>query len=311
MPTKNKNIQSSKKQSTSNGGEKRQLTQNNDIKQKPATSNPNIKKVKKTPIDYKEILKLAKMNEENIRSTSLPNLGKSLNAKPSNSNSGTETSKVNKNLQMSNKSAIRSSIPASSTSSMASNNKRYLPGDIRSKTDHSGGISNPKPDVKQKESQKLKPQPKQQQSTSNKVIASKSSSISGKTTSIITNESKPVSAWERAIADLKRKHPSGETSNNGFNSKRQIQTDYDDYDDDVEEDDSEMDDFIDDDDEDGRVRGNTDSRTNYSKYIREIFKYNPERYKHLNDEDDPNMEASYNDIMKEERKRFASFLNII
>ena len=42
---------------------------------------------------------------------------------------------------------------------------------------------------------------------------------------------------------------------------------------------------------------------NYSKYIREIFKYNPERYKNMNDEDDINMEASYKDIMKEEFQR--------
>ena len=64
-----------------------------------------------------------------------------------------------------------------------------------------------------------------------------------------------------------------------------------------------MDDFICDDDDDIGDHGRNDNgkSKHYSKYIREIFKYNPERYK--NDADDPNMEASYNDIMKEERKR--------
>jgi hypothetical protein len=106
-----------------------------------------------------------------------------------------------------------------------------------------------------------------------------------------------LSSWERATAVLKK--PNNSTSIQQ-GKKRKLEPDYDNHDDEDEEYDSEMDDFIDDDDDDGNQKANGKNK-NYSKEIRKIFKYNPDRYK--NDDDDPNMEASYHDIMREERKR--------
>lgn len=68
--------------------------------------------------------------------------------------------------------------------------------------------------------------------------------------------------------------------------KRRI---YDDYDDDSEYD-SELDDFIDDGPEEG---------ANYSSYIKEIFGYDKSKYRDI-DEDDPSMESSYAQQMREE-----------
>lgn len=63
-----------------------------------------------------------------------------------------------------------------------------------------------------------------------------------------------------------------------------------------EEVDSEMEDFIDDgsDDEDTKV---------YSKTIQEIFKYDPKRYKNINEDDIDDMETNYHSQLKEEKMR--------
>jgi protein SPT2 len=68
-----------------------------------------------------------------------------------------------------------------------------------------------------------------------------------------------------------------------------------------------MDDFIDDDDDDDDDDDNNigySKNKNINKYsneIRKIFKYNPNKYKNIDDDID-NMESSYAQIMKEERE---------
>ena len=179
-------------------------------------------------------------------------------------------------------------------------NKHYLPGDIRSKT------TNQSSEIKVNSTKKLESQNvKKQKEETKKQHKSSSSTISGKTTSIITNNniiSKNLSAWERATAVLKK--PTNSSSIQV--KKRKLEPEYEINDDEDEEHDSDMDDFIcDDDDDEGddRVKINGIDK-NYSKEIQKIFKYNRDRYRHLDDDDDPNMEASYHDIEREERKRY-------
>lgn len=60
-----------------------------------------------------------------------------------------------------------------------------------------------------------------------------------------------------------------------------------------------MEDFIDDDDVgDDQANG----WKNYSKDIQKIFKYNPDKYKHIDDEDLSDMETDFNTLMKEEKR---------
>ena len=54
-----------------------------------------------------------------------------------------------------------------------------------------------------------------------------------------------------------------------------------------------MEDFIDD---------SADYDEDVSNEIRKMFKYNPEKYKNIDDDDIDNMEADYETIMKEERR---------
>jgi hypothetical protein len=199
--------------------------------------------------------------------------------------------------------------PTKSDQDANQSSKRILPGDIRFKSNQqiNNNVNNkPTSSTSSLKPTVLKSQQQQQQVNGTNLKKKESQqtagSISGKTTSVITND-KGLSAWDRATADLKRKQPVLSIANN--NRKRQNECDYVDEEEDEDEHDSDMDDFICDDDDDARACSDRDrgqlAEKNYSKYIREIFKYNPERYK--NDEDDPNMEASYNEILKEERKR--------
>jgi protein SPT2 len=74
---------------------------------------------------------------------------------------------------------------------------------------------------------------------------------------------------------------------------------YDEYEDEDEYD-SEMDDFIDDDDVDNN---SIEKKNDYSKCIREIFKYNPNRYKADDEDDLDNMETDFHTLQKEEKRR--------
>jgi hypothetical protein len=172
----------------------------------PAPSNTvkPEKQVKK--YSYQEMLNLAnKLNEEKLKSLETPK---------------TQTNKPTKSIKPPNLEEINKKLSNQSTSSQSQsqNVKRYLPGDIRSKIINQTS--------KQKtENRSIDSQPK-----------TKTSSISGKTTSIITNtENNNQSAWDRAISDLKRK------SSSNIKSK---QTDYYDQGEDEEEEeehDSDMD----------------------------------------------------------------------
>ncbi len=102
-----------------------------------------------------------------------------------------------------------------------------------------------------------------------------------------------TSAWDRVTSDIKKK----KVKETPINSTQKRHSDEIDYDDDDEEYDSEMDDFIDEGD---------DEVDDYSEEIRKLFKYDPKRYKDLDDKDLRNMESSYHDIEREERKRYFS-----
>jgi hypothetical protein len=144
------------------------------------------KQVKK--YSYQEMLNLAnKLNEEKLKSLETPK---------------TQTNKPTKSIKQPNEEEIKKKLNNQPTSSQSQsqNVKRYLPGDIRSKI------------INQTSKQKTENRPLDSQPKA------KTSSISGKTTSIITNtENNNQSAWDRAISDLKRK------SSSNIKSK---QTDY-------------------------------------------------------------------------------------
>lgn len=64
--------------------------------------------------------------------------------------------------------------------------------------------------------------------------------------------------------------------------------------------DSEMDDFIDDEsDEEEEIS----TKKSYSKEIQQIFRYDPKRYKAIDEDDIDNMETDYHSQLKEEKMR--------
>ena len=242
------------------------------------------KKVKKPQYSYQEMLNLAnKLNEEKLKSLETPQ---------NQPNKCIKSAKPPPNLPEIKQKLNNKIATQQASSSQASNVKRYLPGDIRSNLNQFQETSKLK-------AAENKNHPIDSQKTK------KSSSISGKTTSVVTNpENNNQSAWDRAIADLKRKSCSNLKAKDKKDGDYYDQAKYEVEDEEEEENDSDMDSFIcDDDDEDRELSSVNNENKNYSKYIREIFKYNPERYKHLNDDDDDiNMEASYKDILQEEYK---------
>jgi len=108
----------------------------------------------------------------------------------------------------------------------------------------------------------------------------------------ISNGLSSKSGWELAMSYVKKKdvkinHPIKKSHNDEL-----------DYVDDEEEDeyDSEMDDFIDDEEE------HETKEKGYSKYIREIFKYNPTKYKDYDEDDLADMETDFHSQLKEESR---------
>ena len=67
-----------------------------------------------------------------------------------------------------------------------------------------------------------------------------------------------------------------------------------------------MDDFIDDDDVDNN---SIEKKNDYSKCIREIFKYNPNRYKADDEDDLDNMETDFHTLQKEEKAELPTLTN--
>jgi len=122
-----------------------------------------------------------------------------------------------------------------------------------------------------------------------KQAAPKTSAISASASS----ESKGISSWDRIISDMKKKK-----TNKKYEQTNAEPKVYDEYEDEDEYD-SEMDDFIDDEDDDL----NTSEKKDYSKYIQEIFKYNPKRYIAEEEEGDlDNMETDFHSQLKEEKR---------
>ena len=108
----------------------------------------------------------------------------------------------------------------------------------------------------------------------------------------IPNGSSAKSGWDLAMSyvkkkDVKNSHPIQRSHNDELNYMDE--EDEDEYD-------SEMDDFIDDEEQyESKEKG-------YSKYIREIFKYNPDKYKDDDDDDLANMETDFHSQLKEESR---------
>lgn len=98
-----------------------------------------------------------------------------------------------------------------------------------------------------------------------------------------------ISSWDKIVSDMKKKPVKK------IKQREPEYTDKIDYDDEEDEYDSEMDDFLDDDSEEDT------GKESYSKEIREIFKYDPKRYKHINLDDCDNMETDFHSQMKEEK----------
>lgn len=69
---------------------------------------------------------------------------------------------------------------------------------------------------------------------------------------------------------------------------------------DEDEYDSEMDDFIDDESD---SEDEITSKKSYSKEIQQIFRYDPKRYKTIDENDIDNMETDFHSQIKEEKMR--------
>jgi len=107
----------------------------------------------------------------------------------------------------------------------------------------------------------------------------------------MSNGSSAKSGWDLAMSYVKKKDAK---SNAPIRKPQNDELDY--IDDEEDEYDSEMDDFIDDEEEfDTKEKG-------YSKYIREIFKYNPAKYKDDDDDDLADMETDFHSQLKEESR---------
>jgi protein SPT2 len=118
-----------------------------------------------------------------------------------------------------------------------------------------------------------------------------------------------LSAWERTVADLKRKPSKRRTDEvrNGSVGAGGNGNDY--YDDEEEEDeyDSEMEDFIDDDtdveeESSGKRKRHSEGVPSYSKMIRNMFGYDPTKYADESDDDLANMETNFHSLQKEESR---------
>lgn len=134
---------------------------------------------------------------------------------------------------------------------------------------------------------------KKTSSSSSNISNVKQAAAKSSTVSSVSNESKGISSWDRIISDMKKKKTNKKYEQTNVNQKA-----YDEYEDEDEYD-SEMDDFIDDEDDDL----NTNEKKDYSKYIQEIFKYNPKRYIAEEEEGDlDNMETDFHSQLKEEKR---------
>ena len=133
----------------------------------------------------------------------------------------------------------------------------------------------------------------------------------------VKENSSNLSAWDRAVSKMKKKtvkskqrrvYFSFQTLNFEFFSylesdKGKNNAESDQELDDEDEYDSEMDDFIADDDEDVDQAHAKIYNEQYSTEIRKLFKYNPNKYKHLDEEDIDNMETDYHSQLREEHMR--------
>lgn len=105
-----------------------------------------------------------------------------------------------------------------------------------------------------------------------------------------------MSSWDRIIADMQKK-PVKKNLKKIEKTNRELKEDYDDYEED--EYDSEMEDFIDDESDEEESYTN---KKKYSKTIQEIFRYDPKRYKAIDEEDIDDMETDYHSQLKEEKR---------
>ncbi|KAI0228866.1 hypothetical protein LSAT2_020649 [Lamellibrachia satsuma] len=103
----------------------------------------------------------------------------------------------------------------------------------------------------------------------------------------VTERVKPMNPWDRIYGEIQKNNPKPERR------KRPIEEEEDEeeYDEDDEEDD-----FIADDDD-----GDETGVINYSKYIKDIFGYDKNRFQNERDDDLRGMESSYSQVVKEER----------
>ena len=128
--------------------------------------------------------------------------------------------------------------------------------------------------------------------------------MQGTSRATVSSSSKPgVSAWDKIVSDVKKKKPTNDSYNSKY-KKNDTDEEMDDYYDEESEYDSEMDDFIADDDEiEEEIKNDEQNKKytkEYSKCIREMFKYNPNKYKDQDDDID-DMETDFQTLMKEER----------
>lgn len=104
-----------------------------------------------------------------------------------------------------------------------------------------------------------------------------------------------LSSWDRIISDMQKKPTKKNIKKQEFNSKAPKEI-YEEEDED--EYDSEMDDFIDDESD---SEDEITSKKSYSKEIQQIFRYDPKRYKTIDEGDIDNMETDFHSQIKEEK----------
>lgn len=321
---------------TANGSSKSvQSSSNSQLNSKKTISTNKAR----PPLNYSEMLKLAdSLHKEKLKPTSsslatsssssaASTLSFNKNTKSSTNNDSHKT-QIAKNISKSTNelNKIQSTTHTLTNNNNNSNNyvnsknhKSFLPGDIRAKSNLNTSLplqqtnknnSNIKPNSKTSLPSSNRPTNSSVSSSSSannsknvsvnnnkNGISSKSAQQQQQNTTKNTVKNNPSqndnrSAWDRIISDVKKVKPNNpKIEETSISKKRPTESS-----EDEDEYDSEMDDFIDDESEEEEVS------QNYSKQIREIFKYNPNRYRDREDDDDRNMESSYHQIMKEERE---------
>ncbi|CAF0721656.1 unnamed protein product [Brachionus calyciflorus] len=239
---------------------------------KPSSSKVPPPGPQKPALSYQDILKLADQNKDKPKTDSTkPKESLSLNKIPS--------KPVKNSLEPS------TSATASSSSSLSSKLTPEQIAKLKEKQKLPSALAHTKPPSHLNKTDI--------NNNKNKLNLDKASLNDKKSVLTETKTNKPsqpsISAWDRIMSDMKKnpnlKIPNKKNVNSNESDEGDMYEEEEEYD-------SEMEDFIDDEEEDTEE---------YRKYIRKMFKYDPNKYKDEDDDID-NMETDYQTLLREEKR---------